>query len=193
MTRIATFIALTLSLWLFACNATSTAMRPIGHVAVVGAPDAATIVFVRPSGWKGEDRTTILDEHGRFLGDSLASSYFAVRVPPGENVFVSCSSNTAALRAIVAPKKIYFVEVSPRLGLFATRFALLAVHPGAPSGKRLDRWMTESAAYVPDEQAGQAMSRAHGNEGCFRRARAVLDDYSEADLRARTLLPDDGR
>jgi hypothetical protein len=191
MSRLATAVALSLSL--LGCDATSRAMRPTGHVAIVGARDAATIVFVRPSGWKGEDRTTILDEHGRFLGDSLARSYFAVRVPPGENLFVSCSSNTAALRAVVAPGRIYFVEVSPKPGFFGTRFSLVAVHPGAPSWKLLDSWITESTAYVPDESAGQAMSRAHGDEACVREARAVLDGYSESDLRARTLLPDEGR
>jgi hypothetical protein len=178
------------ALLMTACNATSTSMHHAGHGAIVGAPNAATVVFVRPSEYKGEDKTTILDSHGRFLGDSLAGSYFAVRVAPGRNVFVSCAANTSALEANLTAGRIYFVEVSVKPGFMHTRFHLLAVRPGAPSWKKLDTWMTESAAFLPDEQAGQ---RGLSSTACARGAPELLDDYSPDERRARTLGPRDGR
>ncbi len=165
-------------------------MHLAGHGAIVGAPDAATVVFVRPSEYKGETTTTILDSRGRFLGDALAGAYFAVRVAPGRNVFVSCAANTSALEADLAPGRIYFVEVSANTGFMHTRFHLLAIRPDTPSWKQLDRWMIESSAYLPDERAGQ---RALSSTACARRGAETLDDYSPGDRRARTLTPADGR
>jgi hypothetical protein len=173
-----------------ACNATSTSMHLGGHGAIVGAPDAATVVFVRPSEYKGENKTTILDSHGRFLGDALAASYFVVRVAPGRSVFVSCATNRSALQADLAAGRIYFVEVSVKPGFLHTRFHLLAIRPDTPSWTKLDTWMTESTAYMPDERAGQ---RGLSSMACAQSAPDLLDDYSPDERRARTLTPADGR
>jgi hypothetical protein len=189
--------AIAVCLTTFGCDVPSRVMDPVSHLPIRGASDAATVVFVRPSGFKSEDLTTVIDGHGRFLGEALAQAYFAVRLPPGENVLVSCASNTSVLRATLSPGKIYFVEISSKPGFLSTHFHLLAIRPDTRSWSRLDRWMTESAALVPNELAGQralaSSSRADEVARCLRGHREELDGYGPDELRARTLGPDDGR
>lgn len=177
------------------CSATSKYMTPAGHAPIAGAPDAATVVFVRPSGYAGNIRATILDNKGRFLGDSLPSSYFAVKVPPGEHVFISWAENTGALRANLAAGKIYFIEVAPKMGALSARVHLLAITPRSSSWKKLDEWMSESHAYVPDEPRGQGYltSRDRDVAERIRRGNEALGSYTRDEISERTLTPEDGR
>ena len=196
-TSFAHVVTLAVAVSTVGCNAKSPLMVPTSHFPIRGSSDAATLVIVRPSGFKGEDLTTIIDGHGRFLGEGIAQAYFAVRLPPGENVLVSCASNTSVLKATLSPGRIYFVEISSELGFLTTYFHLLAIRPGRESWSRLDRWMTASAAFVPDEPAGQrtlaSSSRADQIAQCLRRVRLELEAYGPEELRAHTLGPDDGR
>lgn len=196
MARASLGLVCALVLGMLGCNATSTSMVRTSHFAILGARDAATVVFVRPSSYKGEITATITDARGRFLGDSLAESYFVVRVPPGENVFISCTENTSALRATLAPGKIYFVEVASKYALFGARIHLLAIGPTSRAWRNLDTWMTESVAYATDEPAGQAVLAARPRgmlADCIARGEDRLRAYSAEELDARTLGPGDGR
>ncbi|AKU95356.1 hypothetical protein AKJ09_02020 [Labilithrix luteola] len=191
-------LALVLLLTGSGCSATSKYMTPspAGPASLAAAGDMATVVFIRPSGFAGSQRATVLDGQGRFLGDSLPESYFAVKVPPGEHVFISWAENTGALRATLAAGKVYFVEVSPKMGAFSARVHLLAITPRASSWKKLDEWIAESKAYVPDEVHGQAYLASRKNDVAerIRRANEALNkDYSRDELDERTLLPTDSR
>jgi hypothetical protein len=53
-------------------------------------PSAATVVFA-PSGYGGGLKKMILDDKGRFLGESWGKTYFAVKVPPGEHTFIEAA------------------------------------------------------------------------------------------------------
>jgi len=158
-------------------------------------PDAATVVFVRPSSYAAALGCTVLDGNGRYLGDALPSSYFAVKVRPGSHVFIAWAENTAALRATVEAGKIYFVEVSSKMGMFTARMHLLAIAPGTDSWKKVDEWLAESEAYAPDEPRGQAYlkKRAADTGERIDRANKILSEYSPSELAERTLTPTDGR
>src|SRR5262249_19140836 len=86
------------ALALLGCSASSKYMiEPHGLVNLQPPFDKAVVVFVRPSGFARAMSTTILEDNGRFLGDSLPESYFAVLEPPGPHVFIAWAENTAAL------------------------------------------------------------------------------------------------
>jgi hypothetical protein len=178
------------------CVATS----PYMHEAVTAQPSApppgaATVVFVRPSGYAGALKTTILDEHGTFLGDSLAESQFAVTLPAGRHLFVAWAENTAALQADLAPGRTYYVEVAPRMGVLSARVHLLAVTPRSKSWERLPEWLHDSRLYDADPGAGQAYlaTRQDDVRERLRRANEAIRKYDADDLALRTLNPGDGR
>lgn len=191
----ATCIAL-MSLALAGCSATSPYMQE-STTPIVLAPraGAATVVFVRPSSFGAALRATILDGRGRFLGDSLPHSYFAITVPPGEHLFIGCAENTAALRATLAPGRTYYIEVSPRIGSVSPRVELLAVTPKSETYRDLGAWLAESTPLVADERAGQAYwaGRTEETTERVRLAGEAIGAYEEDDLAERTIVPDDGR
>ncbi|WP_394835405.1 DUF2846 domain-containing protein [Pendulispora rubella] len=157
--------------------------------------EAATVVFIRPSGYAGGQLMTVLDANGRFLGDSLPKSYFSVKVPPGEHVFVVWGENTGALRANVVGGKTYYVEVSTKLGMMSARVHLLALTPRHENWKELPEWLKESKPLSPNEAAGQAYlaKRQEAAQERIRRAREILTEYDANELAARTILPQDGQ
>jgi hypothetical protein len=178
------------------CAATSDHMREVASAEPPAAPaGSATVIFVRPSGYAGGIKTTILDEHGGFLGDSLPESQFSVAVPAGKHLFVSWAENTGALQADLAAGKTYYVEVAPRMGAFSARVHLLAVTPRTKSWAKLPEWLRESRHYVPDPRSGQAYlaSRQDDVKERLRRAGEAIRGYDADDLALRTLNPGDGR
>jgi|GEM_PF-1231608 len=189
------FLAALLALSTAGCSASSKYMIKAPRSSIARSPDAATVVFIRPSSYAASMRTTILDANGRFLGDSLPSSYFAVKVPPGEHVFVAWAENTAALRATVEANKIYFVEVSSKMGAWTARMHLLAIGPNSPNWKKIDEWLADSDPYEANEQRGQAylQSRARDTAERIERAKEALSKYDRAELAERTIVPTDGR
>jgi hypothetical protein len=163
--------------------------------AIAAAPDRATVVFVRPSGFGFAIKTTILDEHGGFVGESLPQSQFAVSLPPGKHLFIAWAENTGALQADLAPGKTYYVEVSPKMGALSARVHLLAIAPRTKSWEKLSEWLRESKAYDPDQTAGQAYlaSRQGDVQERLRRANDAIASYDASELADRTLNPGDGR
>jgi hypothetical protein len=177
------------------CRASSDYMRPGSAMPVTRDPGAATVIFIRPSSSASGQQFTVLDSRGRFLGDALAETYFPVKVPPGEHIFLVWGENTAAVRANVAPGKFYYIEVAPRMGLFSARVQLLAITPRSKSWKDLLTWMHDSEMMMPIEPAGQyyLQSRQEDTAERIRRAQKILTEYDAEELEERTIRPEDGQ
>lgn len=193
-TLLALVVALTTAL-LTGCSASSDYMREVAHPQPpTGNPQAATVVFIRPSSFASSLATTILDGRGRFLGDALPSSYFVVQMPPGEHLFISWAENTASLKANLAPGLVYYVEVAPTMGAFSARVHLRAVKPSTENWAELPEWLEESTQYEPDEAAGQAYltSRQEDVTERIRRGNEILTEYDPEEMAERTLNPGDG-
>jgi hypothetical protein len=190
-----TLAALSLAAGLAGCSASSDYMHPVGPPQLAAKADAATVVFIRPSGYAAAIGTTILDDKGRFLGDSLAETYFVSQVPAGEHTFIAWAENTAALKAQLAPGKVYYVEVSPKMGALSARVHLLALTSRSESWGELQGWLADSQAMQVDERAGQAYlaERAEDVQERIRRAREALTEYDAEELAERTLRPEDGQ
>lgn len=177
------------------CTATSDYMRPtLLPLDAPPPPGTAGVVFIRPSGWAPGVLMTILDDQGRFIGDSSAGSCFATPVPAGKHLFIGWAENTAALQAELLPGRVYFVEVSSRLGWWTARVQLLAITPHSEQWAKLKDWVSECDKFRPDEAAGQAYltDRRDAAASRIRRGKENLADYDAEDLAARTLHPTDG-
>ena len=190
-----TLAALGLAAGLAGCSASSDYMHPVGPPQLAPKADTATVVFIRPSGYAAGIATTILDDKGRFLGDSLAETYFVSEVPAGEHVFIAWAENTAALKAQLAPGKVYYVEVSPKMGALSARVHLLALTSRSESWGELQSWLADSQPMRTDEKAGQAYlaERAEDVQERIARAKDALTEYDAEELAERTLRPEDGQ
>lgn len=186
---------LTLLALLSGCAASSDYMsEPRLPIPNVAPPNGALVVFVRPSGYASGVVTTILDDQGAFLGDSVAETQFAVVVAPGHHLFLAWAENTAPLLADLLPGRVYYVEVSPRMGFFSPRVQLLSITPRSDNWKQLGSWLSESTQLVPDMAAGQAhLSERHAAvRKRIHSAREHANKLDDEERSARTLQPEDG-
>jgi hypothetical protein len=179
------------------CTVKSEFMTDVAPQPIHGAVGMATVVFIRPSAQASEIRTTILDERGTFLGDSLPESHFAALVTPGQHIFIAWAENTDALKATLEAGKVYFVEVASRMGAEApsARMHLLALSPRAANWAKVDKWLLETKELIANQEAGQRDLASHQDDvkERIRRANDALASYNEDELAARTLRPEDGR
>jgi hypothetical protein len=170
-------------------------MRPLPARPTLSAPmDRALVVFVRPSSFARGIGFTIIDEKGRYMGDSLPKSAFTVSMEPGRHVFICWAENSSALEATVEAGKTYFVEVAPKMGALAARAHLLAVKPGSAGWKERDAWLAGATPLAADRKAGQAYldSRRAATAERIRRGLSTLAEYDAAERSARVLAPADG-
>jgi hypothetical protein len=177
------------------CTATSQYMLQASlPVDTAAPPNASVVVFVRHSHYGASVATTILDDRGMFMGDSIAGTEFAVVVPPGPHLFLSWAENTAPLSATLLPGRVYYVEVAPRLGFWSPRVQLFAITPRSDNWQNLRTWIGESTQLVPDSPAGQGYLNARRDDVAerIRRARERLSELDKDELDARTLYPEDG-
>lgn len=154
---------------------------------------AATVVFIRPSGYGGGQKNVIMDEKGRFLGESWGWTYFAVKVPPGEHTFVSWTEGTPALKATLAPGKVYYVEVGATMGAWSARMRLFAIGPQRKQWAELPEWLGKATMLVPNEPAGQAYLQSR--DDTMEVVGKGLKNYSEyegEERELRTLVAGDG-
>jgi hypothetical protein len=164
----------------------------------VAPADKAVVVFVRPSDARADTEVIVVDDGeagggARFLGQSQASSFFAVTVAPGEHRFLAWANDAAGLRATLAPGKRYYVEVAVDFGI-PSHTRLSAVGPSRKSWRKLPEWLGGSAALVPDEGRGQACLALESKRLAewVTRSRAALAGYDASDLAERTLAAGDG-
>jgi hypothetical protein len=159
--------------------------------------DAAVVVFLRPSSSQAETEALIVDDDdrigviGRFLGQSQATSYFAVTVAPGEHRFMAWAESAGALHATLAPGKKYYVEVV--IDDDGTR--LVALAPSRKGWNKVPAQLAASAPLIPNEQRGQTCliqsTRAAGV--WTERARTALRRYDPRELAEHTLRSEDGQ
>ena len=186
--------ALVLALAAIGCTGTSPYMTPGDRTAPAAAEDSATVVFVRPSQYGGADRVTLLDGKGRFLGDILPATHFAVKMPAGEHVFISWGQNTSAVKATLVANKVYYVEAYGPTGAGTPRLELRAVTLHSPTYGKIDEWLQKTQPLAPNESAGQAylQKEASGVTSVISRANSELAEYKAA-MPEHTLSAEDGK
>lgn len=161
---------------------------------LVAPADGALIVFVRPSKFGFAVSANILDEQGRFLGDTPAKGHFVAALPPGRHMVVVWAENTDALDLELAPGKIYFVEVQVTMGALSAQMHLKAIKPTSASWARRDEWMINTTQYAVLGTGGQEKlaRRPDDVRERLRRGQEHLMKYSPEEREERTLRASDG-
>jgi hypothetical protein len=166
----------------------SPATGPIGALA-----DHATVVFVRPSGIGFAVNFAILDDQGKWVGDAVAQTHFAVSLPPGDYLFVGWAENTAALKASLAAGRVYYVEVYPVMGAFSAQVQFEALTARSEDWSKVDDWLKTTKRLQPLDTGVANMDAKH--DDALKRvatAKENWDGYSSEDKARRTLRPEDG-
>jgi len=175
------------------CMATPRFMRETANHPPTSDPQGAVVVFVRPSSYGAQSIFRIMNGAGVFVGDSRASSWFAVRMPPGKHTFIGVGENTAPMVANLAAGRIYFVEVSAKMGAWSgPRVHLFRLAPGTDNWPRVREWLRTTTRFEPDYQGGQASILPEERAKRIGRAREHLSNYDADELAARTLQTTDG-
>ncbi len=161
---------------------------------IAAPPGQALVVFVRPSSYAPASGATILDEQGRFVGDSAAASHFAVAVPPGRHLFAVWAENTDAIEIDAAPGRTYFVEVGATIGVFSAQMHLYAIAPNGKQWPRRQAWLLSTTQLRPDAAAGDQYlaGRAGDVQERMRRARERIARYRAESRAEHFLAADDG-
>jgi hypothetical protein len=158
-----------------------------------GAPDQATVVFIRPSSFAFSVKFQLVDHVGRFVGELPPRSYFVARMPPGEYVFILGSEHIDVLYANVAPGIVYYVDVVPTPGSFEERAILRPVRPGEREWKALGRTFLRNTQLIPDLAHGQAeLTRDPSLRARIDRAKRMWANLSPDERPLHSLAPNEG-
>jgi hypothetical protein len=158
-------------------------------------PDAAMVVFIRPSIYAWAVTADVMDEAGRFVGRMVPNGNFAVNMAPGRHMFTIWAENTDVLTVDVAAGHIYFVESYLTPGMFSAQFHLRAIKPALPNWAARDQWMQRTRMFTVDQAAGQARLNAHGAGAIQERLRRAEEHYAKYgpdEQFTRSITPGDG-
>jgi hypothetical protein len=169
-------------------NPNMTYMRPApeGPDFEVVPSGKSRVVFVSKSRFTG-GAFPIIDEAGRFVGESTPGTRFSVLVAAGGHYFISLGTGaTEALYATLAAGRTYWVLVTGRPSLWAVTEETGLV-------KEIPSYLEGTKALVPDAVAGQAYLDSLGNmvAKAVKDGVATYEAYSDEDKANATLLPGD--
>jgi hypothetical protein len=178
------------------CTATSKymakALEPVP--ALAPAPGVATVAFMRPSSIGGMIKFMIIDQNGRFVGESTAGASFAVALPPGEYLFIGEGENTAVMHATLAPERLYYVEVESKMGVLYSRVGFEPIKPGSDGWQKVSEMLRDTQRFVPLAKEGQAAIDARPDviQKRIASAKEKWAGYTEAERAELGLEPNDG-
>jgi len=148
--------------------------------------NSARVLFVREG---SGSNCIIMDERGRFLGESVPGTRFSSMVSAGEHYFIAWTGGTPeALHAKLLPGRTYWVLVS-------SGPALWAITEAKGLTKDIPRYLSSTREMVPDSDAGQAYLDSMRAKATKAVAEGIArhHGYSATDSSDATLLPDDDR
>ena len=121
-------------------------------------PDKATLLVIRPSAIPLAVVGTVVElpngqvDRPRFVGENESTSYFYSPVPAGEHTFAVCGNGSAALRATVAPGRVYVVEVD----MTGLDVSFVPIKLREEQWPLVRAWLAKSKAMIADTASGQA-------------------------------------
>lgn len=163
-------------------------MADAAPAALAPTPDAATLVFVRPSLYAGILNPSVFVD-GKYMGDVEGGRQVVVTVPPGPHVVLSGMHGNASvcreLRGEVEVNKIYFIEST-----VATGPEMFPVRPSTDTPK-LKEWLARAPLARKLVDPTSPMDPAEQKE-CSDAASKYAADLDPEDKAKRALGPGDG-
>lgn len=169
-------------------NKPSPRMSVAEHSVLTPAPDAATVVFVRPSGYAGVIIPALYID-GKYVADLEAQTRFVTKIPPGTHTFVATmpglTKGCRQMTATVEANKLYFVESATANGS-----DLFAVHPA--DAARAKPWLAVPERTLNTAALATAPVDEEDRAKCFEKANAHAQDADSEHKAKTTLTPADG-
>ncbi len=106
------------------------------------APGMSRVVFIRPGSFGFAIGINVFDGT-KVVGHCRSNSYFQYDCSPGKHVFAAGKENFTFLEAELLPDRIYYIKVSPSMGMWTARTNLRSLYPGCKGAawEDLPRWL----------------------------------------------------
>lgn len=196
MSRFASLAVLSLSVCLLVgCAGGVKHMTPLQEpINLTPASDKATVLFLRPSTMGFKVQSAVYDvstESNEIIGIVPAKGKVLHETTPGKHLYMVVSENADFLQADLAPGKLYYVVVRPRMGTWRARFSLSAVDREEAASAKFQNWLSDCQPLEANEETRQwarknAASVNKKQDGYYQKWNAKPDDAKP------TLRPEDG-
>ena len=159
---------------------------------VVSSPPSgkATMVYFRSSFFGGAVQSSVFDvsdNNAQLVGIISAGRKIAYTISPGQHRFMAIGESADFLDVNAGGGKIYYARVSPRMGLWKTRFVLEPV-PATESG--LAGELAE-CSWVENTKASRDWATTHMSSILGKKAEYLPEWEKSADRKM--LKPEDGK
>ena len=179
------------------CSGTIKNMREIPDENLVIIPEQgkSVVIFMRPESLGYQIQSSVFEIKGKLpalVGIIAAETKLAYRLDPGPHLFMVVGESADFMTADLAPNKIYYALVEPRMGVWKARFSFDPVHEEKVTTSDLTDWL-EDCRWV--EKTAESLDWAQENMPSIQ---AKLDKYypvwlQKEQSKKQHLFPIDGK
>jgi hypothetical protein len=197
ITRCLKILFLATFLIIIGCSGTIKNMREIPDENLVIIPEQgkSVVIFMRPESLGYQIQSSVFEIKGKLpalVGIIAAETKLAYRLDPGPHLFMVVGESADFMTADLAPNKIYYARVEPRMGVWKARFSFDPVHEERVTTSDLTDWM-EDCRWV--EKTAESLDWAQENMPSIQ---AKLDKYypvwlQKEQSKKQHLFPIDGK
>ena len=197
ITRCLKILFLATFLIIIGCSGTIKNMREIPDENLVIIPEQgkSVVIFMRPESFGYQIQSSVFEIKGKLpalVGIIAAETKLAYRLDPGPHLFMVVGESADFMTADLAPNKIYYALVEPRMGVWKARFSFDPVHEEKVTTSDLTDWM-EDCRWV--EKTAESLDWAQENMPSIQ---AKLDKYypvwlQKEQSKKQHLFPIDGK
>lgn len=197
ITRCLKILFLATFLIIIGCSGTIKNMREIPDENLVIIPEQgkSVVIFMRPESLGYQIQSSVFEIKGKLpalVGIIAAETKLAYRLDPGPHLFMVVGESADFMTADLAPNKIYYALVEPRMGVWKARFSFDPVHEEKVTTSDLTDWM-EDCRWV--EKTAESLDWAQENMPSIQ---AKLDKYypvwlQKEQSKKQHLFPIDGK
>ncbi|WP_108651734.1 hypothetical protein [Dongshaea marina] len=136
-------------LLLAGCAGTVKHMKPVSssQVSLQPEPGKSLLVFMRPSGMAFGIQSSVFEivqKKPELVGILAAKKKVVYALEPGKHLFMVVGESADFMSAELAPNKVYYARVTPRIGFWKARFSLAPVTPEQMKSPEFKEWLQES-------------------------------------------------
>ncbi|MDD1634981.1 MAG: hypothetical protein LUQ06_01455 [Methylococcaceae bacterium] len=197
ITRCLKILFLATFLIIIGCSGTIKNMREIPDENLVIIPEQgkSVVIFMRPESLGYQIQSSVFEIKGKLpalVGIIAAETKLAYRLDPGPHLFMVVGESADFMTADLAPNKIYYALIEPRMGVWKARFSFDPIHEEKVTTSDLTDWM-EDCRWV--EKTAESLDWAQENMPSIQ---AKLDKYypvwlQKEQSKKQHLFPIDGK
>jgi len=178
------------------CSASSKFMKKESADSIKASGGTSKVIFYRVSSLAKGIAPVIITSEGKYLGEALPKSQYAVTLPAGKYTFTAWSEATHTMKANLKAGKTYFVRVGVNMGAWSARFNPVPVKPGTEDWKIMEKDIKKCEYYSVDFEGGQKKMvdsrKPEDVKSVIAKGEKRWSEYPAEEQKERTLNPEDG-